>query len=60
MPGLVDMFGGQQSARTIHFFASAAVVLFLIVHVVMVALTGFKMQMRTMITGYPRSTRETS
>lgn len=60
MPALVNMFGGQQSARTIHFFAGAAVVLFLIVHVVMVWLTGFRARMRTMITGYPGSTKETS
>lgn len=59
MPALVNMFGGQQSARTIHFFAGAAVVLFLIVHVVMVWLTGFRARMRTMITGYPGSTKET-
>ena len=52
MPTLVKMFGGQQSARTIHFFAGAAVVLFLIVHVLMVWLTGFRARMRTMITGY--------
>ena len=51
MPVLVNMFGGQQSARTIHFFAGAAVVLFLVVHVVMVWLTGFKTRMRAMITG---------
>jgi len=47
-PGLLDLFGGSQSARTIHFFAFVALVLFLIVHVVMVALTGFRRQMRAM------------
>jgi thiosulfate reductase cytochrome b subunit len=51
MPALVEMFGGQQSARTIHFFGGAAVVIFLIVHVVMVWLTGFNARMRAMITG---------
>jgi len=50
-PGLLDLFGGSQSARTIHFFAFAALVLFLIVHVVMVALTGFRRQMRAMTLG---------
>ena len=60
MPALVNMFGGQQSARTIHFFAGSAVVVFLIVHVAMVWLTGFRVQMRSMITGYSRSTTETS
>jgi thiosulfate reductase cytochrome b subunit len=51
LPAIVTMFGGQQSARTVHFFAAAIVVVFLIVHVLMVALTGFTARMRTMITG---------
>jgi thiosulfate reductase cytochrome b subunit len=50
-PVLLDVFGGAQSARTIHFFAFAALVLFLVVHVAMVILTGFKRQMRAMILG---------
>ena len=45
-PALLDIFGGSQSARTIQFFAFAALVLFLVVHVAMVVLTGFKRQMR--------------
>jgi len=50
-PGLLDLFGGSQSARTVHFFAFAALLLFLIVHVVMVALTGFRRQLRAMTLG---------
>jgi thiosulfate reductase cytochrome b subunit len=50
-PMLLDVFGGSQSARTIHFFAFAALVLFLVVHVAMVVLTGFKRQMHAMILG---------
>ena len=50
-PGLLDLFGGSQSARTIHFFGFVALVLFLIVHVTMVALTGVKRQMRAMTFG---------
>ena len=50
-PVLLDVFGGSQSARTIHFFAFVALVLFLVVHVSMVVLTGFKRQMRAMILG---------
>ncbi len=50
-PILLNVFGGYQSARTIHFFAFAALVLFLVVHVAMVALTGFRRQMRAMILG---------
>jgi thiosulfate reductase cytochrome b subunit len=50
-PFLLKMFAGAQSARTIHFFASIALVLFLIVHVVMVIRSGFKKQMRGMTMG---------
>jgi thiosulfate reductase cytochrome b subunit len=50
-PVLLDLFGGSQSARTIHFFAFAALVLFLAVHVAMVVLTGFRRQMRAMTLG---------
>jgi thiosulfate reductase cytochrome b subunit len=50
-PFMVTAFGGQQSARTIHFFVSWALVLFALVHVAMVWQTGFKRRMRAMITG---------
>jgi thiosulfate reductase cytochrome b subunit len=48
MPVLLNLFGGYQSARTIHFFAFAALVLFLLAHVTMVARSGFRRQMRGM------------
>jgi thiosulfate reductase cytochrome b subunit len=50
-PFLLDLFGGYQSARTIHFFASAVLVLFVIVHVVMVIRSGFRRHMRAMTVG---------
>ena len=50
-PASVTLLGGQQSARTIHFFVSLALVLFLLVHVVMVCLAGFRSRMQAMITG---------
>ncbi|MGA3213188.1 MAG: cytochrome b/b6 domain-containing protein [Terriglobales bacterium] len=50
-PATVDVLGGQQSARTLHFFVSLALLLFLLVHVVMVCLAGFKSRMRAMIMG---------
>ena len=50
-PFLLKMFFGAQSARTIHFFASIALELFLVVHVVMVIRSGFKQQMRAMTIG---------
>jgi len=57
-PAAVAVLGGQQSARTIHFFVSVLLVLFLLVHVVMVCLTGFRNRMRAMITGRPAADRE--
>jgi thiosulfate reductase cytochrome b subunit len=50
-PFLLKVFGGVQSARTIHFFAFVALVLFLVVHVVMVIRSGFRQQMRGMTLG---------
>ena len=57
-PASVTLLGGQQSARTIHFFVSVALVLFLLVHVVMIFLAGFKSRMRAMITGKAGTGRE--
>ena len=51
VPVAVTFLGGQQSARTIHFFVSIALVLFFAVHVAMVWLAGFGSRMRPMITG---------
>ncbi|HSZ18744.1 MAG TPA: cytochrome b/b6 domain-containing protein [Candidatus Acidoferrum sp.] len=51
VPASVTLLGGRQSARTLHFFVSLALLLFLIVHVVMVGLAGFKSRTRAMITG---------
>jgi thiosulfate reductase cytochrome b subunit len=51
-PATVNVLGGQQSARTLHFFVSLALVLFLLVHVVMIFLAGFWNRMRAMITGH--------
>lgn len=51
LPLTVTSLGGQQSARTIHFFVSVALVLFLLVHVIMIFLAGFWTRTRAMITG---------
>jgi thiosulfate reductase cytochrome b subunit len=50
-PFLLDLFGGYQTARTIHFFGFAALILFLLVHLAMVVATGFGRQLRTMTWG---------
>lgn len=57
-PATAALLGGRQSARTIHFFVSGLLLLFLIVHVTMVALSGFWSRMRAMITGYSRDSEE--
>ncbi|MGQ0444501.1 MAG: cytochrome b/b6 domain-containing protein [Beijerinckiaceae bacterium] len=51
VPWLADLFGGRQSARTIHFIAASLIVLFVFVHVVMVFLAGPLNELRSMITG---------
>lgn len=50
-PILLRIFGGFQSARTIHFFAFVVLMLFLLVHVMMITKSGFKRQMRGMTIG---------
>ncbi len=50
-PFLLRIFGGFQSARTIHFFAFVLLVLFLFVHVAMIVKSGFKPQIRAMTLG---------
>ena len=54
MPWLVDMFGGRQSARSIHFIVAWAIAAFFVVHVLLVLLTGPVRQIRAMITGGQR------
>ncbi len=51
VPVLVTLPGGQQSARTIHFFGAALLLAFVLVHIAMVCLTGFGRRMRQMLTG---------
>jgi thiosulfate reductase cytochrome b subunit len=50
-PVLIDMFGGRQSARTIHFVAASGIVLFFVVHIVMVLVSGVWNNLRSMVTG---------
>ncbi len=50
-PWLLDLFGGRQTARTIHFIAATLIVLFVLVHVVMVLISGVFNNLRSMVTG---------
>jgi thiosulfate reductase cytochrome b subunit len=51
IPGWVDLFGGRQSARTIHFIAAWLLVAFVLVHVFQVIINGFWNHLRSMVTG---------
>lgn len=59
-PWLLDLFGGRQTARALHFVAMLLLLAFVVVHVAMVILAGPLNRMRSMITGYyrPRPGRE--
>jgi thiosulfate reductase cytochrome b subunit len=57
-PWTAALLGGRQSARTIHFFVSWLLLFFLVVHVTMVAISGFWRRVRAMITGTMRSSGE--
>jgi thiosulfate reductase cytochrome b subunit len=50
-PWLLTLFGGRQAARAAHFLIAAYLVLFVVVHLVMVVLSGPINNMRSMITG---------
>jgi thiosulfate reductase cytochrome b subunit len=61
VPQLLTLFGGRQTARLIHFVAASGLALFVVVHLVMVLLSGAWNNMRSMITGWydlgnPRTT----
>ncbi len=58
-PWLVEVFGGRQTARTIHFIVMVLLVLFFVVHIAMVVLAGPINELRSMITGYYRTSAGT-
>jgi len=51
VPAAVNWLGGRQTARTLHFFVSGFLVLFLVVHVTMIVRAGFWTRVKGMITG---------
>ena len=51
IPGWVDLLGGRQSARTLHFIVTWLLVAFVLIHVFEVIVSGFWNHMRSMITG---------
>ncbi|WP_369240755.1 cytochrome b/b6 domain-containing protein [Jiella sp. M17.18] len=58
-PWLLDLFGGRQTARTIHFVVMLALVLFFLVHILMVVLAGPLNELRSIVTGWYRTDPET-
>ncbi len=58
MPWTVEALGGRQTARTLHFFVSWALVLFVVVHVAMISKAGFRNRMRAMVTGRAEAREE--
>jgi Ni/Fe-hydrogenase b-type cytochrome subunit len=53
-PWLLEVFGGRQSARSLHFLAMAGLALFTVVHLTLVILAGVGNELRSMITGWWR------
>ena len=58
LPGWVDVVGGRQSARTIHFVLTWLLVGFVCIHVFEVIVSGFWNNLRSMITGRYRVEEE--
>jgi thiosulfate reductase cytochrome b subunit len=57
-PLLVDLFGGRQSARSLHFIFAFGLVGFFVIHIAMVVLAGPFNEVRSMITGWYRLPRD--
>jgi len=59
-PGWIDLFGGRQSARTIHFVVAWLLVAFVAIHLFQVVVTGLWNNLRSMLTGHHRVRAEAS
>jgi Ni/Fe-hydrogenase b-type cytochrome subunit len=59
-PLVTELFGGRQSARSVHFLCAWGLVGFVVVHVTMVLLAGPVNEMRAIVTGRYRLPRERS
>ncbi len=58
-PWLLELFGGRQSARSIHFICAMIIAAFILVHLAMVVLAGPINELRSMVTGWYRLPTET-
>ena len=59
-PELIDLFGGRQTARTLHVVCSLLLVLFVVVHLVQMVVAGALNQLRGMIIGKYKITQESN
>ena len=57
-PWLLDLFGGRQSARSIHFIGASLLFGFILVHLAMVVLAGPFNELRSIVTGWYRLPKE--
>ncbi|MET0365290.1 MAG: cytochrome b/b6 domain-containing protein [Sphingobium sp.] len=57
-PWLLDIFGGRQTARSIHFIVAWSLAAFFIVHILMVLLAGPANELRSIVTGWYRLPKE--
>ena len=57
-PWLLDLLGGRQSARSIHFICAALLAGFIVVHLAMVLLAGPLNEVRSIVTGWYRLPRD--
>ncbi|MGV8854383.1 MAG: cytochrome b/b6 domain-containing protein [Devosia sp.] len=54
-PWLLELFGGRQTARTIHFTVMTLLVAFFVIHIIMVLAAGPINELRSMISGWYRA-----
>jgi thiosulfate reductase cytochrome b subunit len=54
-PWLLDIFGGRQSARTVHFITMLLLIGFFIIHMLMILAAGPINELRSIITGWYRT-----
>jgi thiosulfate reductase cytochrome b subunit len=52
VPQLLTLFGGRQTARLVHFITASGLAIFVVVHLVMVLVSGVWNNLRSMITGW--------
>jgi thiosulfate reductase cytochrome b subunit len=57
-PWLLDVFGGRQTARSLHFLTMLALLGFFVVHMLMILAAGPFNEIRSIITGWYRTDKE--